>query len=182
MKKNFKNSMNLINENIKEVEKLLKESMSFYEEEDNIGNEEFETEEPSLEEEPEMEEEFPVEEEPEMEKPIIETKNIDSYVDHIRKYALNGLSALCENPESEEYQMLKKIFQMCDKKPENKEKMTESHRLFGISKNNNKVLFETKINSKKELKNLKNTIIKEAIEKGYNPSNIKLVSENKIIR
>lgn len=177
MKKEFKNNIKTINENIKEVEKLLKESMNFYEEDsmedenlNDFNEEEFET--------TEMDE--PVENN--IEIPSIENKNIDSYVDHIRKYALNGLSALCENPESEEYQMLKKIFQMCDKKPENKEKMTESHRLFGISKNNNKVLFETKINSKKELKNLKNTIIKEAIEKGYNPSNIKLVSENKIVR
>lgn len=177
MKKEFKNNIKTINENIKEVEKLLKESMNFYEEDsmedenlNDFNEEEFET--------TEMDE--PVENN--IETPSIENKNIDSYVDHIRKYALNGLSALCENPESEEYQMLKKIFQMCDKKPENKEKMTESHRLFGISKNNNKVLFETKINSKKELKNLKNAIIKEAIEKGYNPSNIKLVSENKIIR
>jgi hypothetical protein len=177
MKKEFKNNIKTINENIKEVEKLLKESMNFYEEDsmedenlNDFDEEEFET--------TEMDE--PVENN--IETPSIENKNIDSYVDHIRKYALNGLSALCENPESEEYQMLKKIFQMCDKKPENKEKMTESHRLFGISKNNNKVLFETKINSKKELKNLKNTIIKEAIEKGYNPSNIKLVSENKIVR
>lgn len=177
MKKEFKNNIKTINENIKEVEKLLKESMNFYEEDsmedenlNDFNEEEFEP--------TEMDE--PVENN--LETPSIENKNIDSYVDHIRKYALNGLSALCENPESEEYQMLKKIFQMCDKKPENKEKMTESHRLFGISKNNNKVLFETKINSKKELKNLKNTIIKEAIKKGYNPSNIKLVSENKIVR
>lgn len=177
MKKEFKNNIKTINENIKEVEKLLKESMCFHEEDsmedenlNDFNEEEFET--------TEMDE--PIESN--IETPSIENKNIDSYVDHIRKYALNGLSALCENPESEEYQMLKKIFQMCDKKPENKEKMTESHRLFGISKNNNKVLFETKINSKKELKNLKNTIIKEAIEKGYNPSNIKLVSEKKIVR
>lgn len=168
MKKEFKNNIKTINENIKEVEKLLKESMNFYEE-DSMEDENLNDFD---------EEEF---EPTEMNEPV-ENKNIDSYVDHIRKYALNGLSALCENPESEEYQMLKKIFQMCDKKPENKEKVTESHRLFGISKNNNKVLFETKINSKKELKNLKNTIIKEAIEKGYNPSNIKLVSENKIVR
>ena len=168
MKKEFKNNIKTINENIKEVEKLLKESMNFYEE-DSMEDENLNDFD---------EEEF---EPTEMNEPV-ENKNIDSYVDHIRKYALNGLSALYENPESEEYQMLKKIFQMCDKKPENKEKVTESHRLFGISKNNNKVLFETKINSKKELKNLKNTIIKEAIEKGYNPSNIKLVSENKIVR
>jgi hypothetical protein len=107
---------------------------------------------------------------------------IDSYVDHIRKYALNGLSALCDNPESEEYQMLKKIFQMCDKKPEKKEGMNESRRLFGILKENKKVLFETTIEDPKNFKNLQKAIVEQAKQRGYNPSELRLVSENKIIR
>ena len=107
---------------------------------------------------------------------------IDSYVDHIRKYSLNGLSALCDNPESEEYQMLKKIFQMCDKKPEKKDGVNESHRIFGILKENKKVLFETNIKDSKDFDNYRKVISEQAKKRGLDPRDIRLVSENKIIR
>ena len=107
---------------------------------------------------------------------------VNSHIDNIRKYTINGLAALCDNPESEEYQMLKKIFQMCDKKPEKKENMTESHRLFGILKESKKVIFETTVKNKKDFKSLKESLVKEAISRGINPSDVRLVSENKIIR
>lgn len=171
MKKSFITDINEINKNIKEAEKMLKESMGFCSE-DSI-------------EDTEMEEE-PIEQEIDPETPEItpvETNNaVDSYIDHIRKYTLNGLAALCDNPESEEYQMLKKIFQMCDKKAEKKENMTESHRLFGVSKETKKVLFETSVANTKDFKSLKASLVKEAISRGYDPANIRLVSENKIIR
>lgn len=178
-KSSFTNDINEINANVAYAEKLLKEAMSFCED-DAMETPEME---------PEMEPEMPVEEPdvdsdvemngeiaPEMEG------TIDSYVDHIRKYSLNGLSALCDNPESEEYQMLKKIFQMCDKKPEKKEGMTESRRLFGILKENKKVLFETTIENPKNFKNLQKAIVEQAKRRGINPSDVRLVSENKIIR
>lgn len=173
MKKNFISDIENINENIKEVEKMLKESMNFYEDDA--------VEEPEMEDEmePEIEDELPIEE-PEIEEPM--EKSIDSYVDHIRKYALNGLSALCDNPESEEYQMLKKIFQMCDKKPEKKEGMSESKRLFGVLKENKEVLFEIEVKKTDDFKKMKSSIVSEAISYGYNPSDIKLVSENKIVK
>jgi hypothetical protein len=166
MKKSFFNDINIINENIKEAEILLQEAMTFceddYDETADMGNEDYH--ENDMNTEPQTE------------------ASVESYVDHIRKYALNGLSALCENPESEEYQMLKKIFQMCDKKPEKKEGMMESYRLFGVLKENKNVLFETNVNKGDDFKHLKNLIVKEAIDRGIQPSTIRLVSEKKIIK
>lgn len=171
----FLNNIDEINANILEVEKMLKESMNFYEEdsvEDTI--------------EPEMEDEMPVEDEVETEipeeTPMKNAGSIESYIDHIRKYSLNGLSELCDNPESEEYQMLKKIFQMCDKKPEKKEGMNESHRLFGVWKENKHVLFETRVKDTKDFNKLRSTLISEATKRGYPASEIRLVSEKKLIR
>ena len=171
MKKSFITDINEINNNIKEAEKMLKESMGFYEDE-SIEDTEIDEEPTEHEIEPEMDDVVPV------------TNNaaVDSYIDHIRKYTLNGLAALCDNPESEEYQMLKKIFQMCDKKAEKKDAMTESHRLFGVMKESKKVIFETFVENKNDFKNLKTSLVREAISRGLNPANIRLVSENKIIR
>jgi protoporphyrinogen oxidase len=169
MKKSFKNHMNEINENIKQVELMLKESMGFCEDE-------------SFDETDMEDETFDDDFDADMgEMPLKTEKSIEPYIEHIRKYSLNGLSALCDNPESEEYQMLKKIFQMCDKKPEKKDNIAESHRLFGIMKDSKNVLFETHVENIKDFKNLKNTLINEAKKRGYNPNNIRLVSENKII-
>jgi hypothetical protein len=170
MNKSFTKDIDEINANIKEAEMLLRESMNFYEE-DSI---EQETEEMPTEDEFENETENNVVD--------TETNSVESYIDHIRKYSLNGLSSLCENPESEEYQMLKKIFQMCDKKPERKENMVESHRLFGVLKENKKVIFETTIENTKDFNKLKSILINKTLSKGFNPSDIRLVSENKIIR
>lgn len=170
MKKSFITDINEINKNIKEAEKLLKESMGFYEE-DSMDDVELT--------EPVEDENSSDLEEP---APVVSNSSIDSYIDHIRKYTLNGLAALCDNPESEEYQMLKKIFTMCDKKTEKKENVTESHRLFGILKEDKRVIFETSITNVKDYENMKSHLVKEAIKKGYNPSDIQLVSESKIIR
>ena len=175
MKKSFITDINEINKNINEAEKILKEAMNFCED-DSMETSDFDDENSDSDFNMEVEDDF---------KETLPSKNnntIESYIDHIRKYSLNGLSALCETPESEEYQMLKKIFQMCDKKPERKDGLNESHRLFGVLKENKKVLFETYINDTKNFNNLKNTLITEAISKGFNPSDIRLISENKIIR
>jgi hypothetical protein len=69
----------------------------------------------------EFEDEMP-EEEPEVEKEP-ETKgdepmDIMGFVDDIRKKSLKGMASLAETPEDERYQLLKKIWQICDKKPE----------------------------------------------------------------
>ena len=165
MKKNFKNKINEINANIREAENLLKETMNFCEDE-TIEND--------FEEEPEIENNSYSETFDEPEK--MET----NYISNIRKQCLNGLSALCDYPENEEYQMLKKIFQMCDKKSEKKDNLSE-HRLFGVLKENKEVIFETIVKNVKDFEKLKQVLIKESINRGYKPSQIKLVSENKII-
>ena len=166
MNRKTKKSIDIINENINEVEKLLKESMSFYNEDEFDSREDETINDDDIENEPQL----------------TKSENIESYIDNIRKYSLNGLSALCDTPDSEEYQMLKKIFQMCDKKPEKKDGIMESHRLFGVLKDNKKVVFETQIKDIKDFKNLKTTLVNESILKGFNPSKIRLVSENKIIK
>jgi hypothetical protein len=170
MRKTFRKDIDIINANIREAESLLKEAMNFCED-DDMGME------------PGMEPEMPMDDEMGEEEITPETSEaIDSYVDHIRKYSLNALSALADNPESEEYQMLKKIFQMCDKKPEKKEGMNESYRLFGVLKDNKRVIFETTVVNTKDFNKLKNTLVNETLKRGYNPSNVRLVAENKIIR
>ena len=60
--------------------------------------------------------------------------------------------------------------------------MTESHRLFGILKEDKRVIFETSVTNIKDYENMKSHLVKEVIKKGYNPSDIQLVSESKIIR
>jgi len=41
-----------------------------------------------------------------------------AFVDDIRKKSLKGMAQLADNPDDERYQLLKKIWQICDKKPE----------------------------------------------------------------
>lgn len=171
MKRTFISDIDEINATIFEAEKMLKEAMNFCED-DNMDMAS-----------PEMDEEIPMENE--MDETPIEPNlegTVESYVDHIRKYSLNGLSALCDNPDSEEYQMLKKIFQMCDKKPEKKEGMAESRRIFGVLKENKQVIFEVNIENPKEFNNFKKAMVENAKRNGVDPSKIRLVSENKIIR
>lgn len=160
-----------INQDIDEVEKLLKESMNFYEED--------EVEDIDYNEEDDEELNFDNDTESNIKDNV--DSSVESYIEHIRKYSLNGLSALCDNPDSEEYQMLKKIFQMCDKKPEKKE-ITESCRLFGILKESKEVIFESFIDNKKDFNKLKSTLVTETLNRGIDPSTVRLVSEKKIIR
>ena len=44
--------------------------------------------------------------------------DVMSFVDDIRKKSLRGMAQLADNPDDERYQLLKKIWQICDKKPE----------------------------------------------------------------
>ena len=181
MKKSLLTDIDKINENINEAERLLKESMSFCE--DDMSND-IDMEEEPVDEEP-MDDDSFMGNEGEMgagDDMPVNHKSVDSYIDHIRKYSLNGLSALCDTPDSEEYQMLKKIFQMCDKKPEKKDGINESHRIFGVTKDNKRVIFEAYINNTKNIKKVKYDLVNESKTRGFNPSNIRLVSENKIIR
>lgn len=44
------------------------------------------------------------------------TFNVEEFVDNIRKQALKGMAMLADKPESADYQILKRIWQICDKK------------------------------------------------------------------
>ena len=52
-----------------------------------------------------------------------EVMDVAKFVDDIRKQSLKGMAQLSDNPDDEQYQLLKKIWQICDKKPE-QQKMT----------------------------------------------------------
>lgn len=54
-----------------------------------------------------------------MDKPKEESgMDVMAFVDDIRKKSLKGMAQLADNPDDERYQLLKKIWQICDKKPE----------------------------------------------------------------
>jgi hypothetical protein len=97
-------------EEIKNINKFvnkkptLKETLMFHEDE----NPEMEFND-SLEDEPQTSEEMP-----------LEPNAADELINKIRKMALDGLSQLADQPESESYQQLKKIWQFCEKKPAEK--------------------------------------------------------------
>ena len=65
-------------------------------------------------------EEIPAEETGEIAEEPKEDGGMDvmAFVDDIRKKSLKGMASLAENPDDERYQLLKKIWQICDKKPE----------------------------------------------------------------
>lgn len=100
-----------INENIKQMKKLsskmpktIEEAITFegnpYEEDDELMGSEMEDE-PKSHEEPED-----------------TGMDVMQFVDDIRKKSLRGMAQLADNPDDERYQLLKKIWQICDKKPE----------------------------------------------------------------
>lgn len=56
--------------------------------------------------------------EPQPEEPQDNGMDVMAFVDDIRKKSLKGMAQLADNPDDERYQLLKKIWQICDKKPE----------------------------------------------------------------
>lgn len=52
------------------------------------------------------------------EEPEDKGMDVMQFVDDIRKKSLRGMAQLADNPDDERYQLLKKIWQICDKKPE----------------------------------------------------------------
>lgn len=53
--------------------------------------------------------------------------DVVAFIDDIRKKSLKGMAQLADNPEDEKYQLLKKIWQICDKKPESNIPAAPSH-------------------------------------------------------
>jgi len=101
-----------LNENIKQMKnvvsrmpKSINESIYFEDDDMMDGNEELITDDEGM-------------EDNHMEKQEETGLNVTQFVDDIRKKSLRGMAQLADNPDSEEYQLLKKIWQICDKKPE----------------------------------------------------------------
>lgn len=104
MRKEIKNDIEEIKKVSAKFPKTLNEALQFndLEETENID-------------EPQIEE--PAHHEPQLEH---ESSSMDvmAFVDDIRKKSLKGMAELADNPDDEKYQLLKKIWQICDKKPE----------------------------------------------------------------
>lgn len=105
MKKTIKKNITEMQNLVKNMPKTINEVLNFEGTDDELEG--YEDEIP--EEEPE---EAPVEE------PKEEGMDVMAFVDDIRKKSLKGMASLAENPDDERYQLLKKIWQICDKKPE----------------------------------------------------------------
>lgn len=104
-----------LKENIKDIKKItstmpktLNEMMEFEGNDPAYMPDEEEiaepTEEPAVEAEPE--------EEP---KPHSDTMDVKAFVDDIRKKSLKGMAQLADNPDDPLYDILKRIWQICDK-------------------------------------------------------------------
>lgn len=104
---------NVIQENIKKLKnisskmpKTINEAINFNEDDDM-----------------DMMDDEPMEYEPMGDEPMEEPQadngmDVMAFVDDIRKKSLKGMAQLADNPDDERYQLLKKIWQICDKKPE----------------------------------------------------------------
>lgn len=107
MKKTVKTNITEMQNIVKNMPKTINEILQFEGGDDELG---YEDEEIPVE-EPEAEE---IAEEPKEESGM----DVMAFVDDIRKKSLKGMASLAENPDDERYQLLKKIWQICDKKPE----------------------------------------------------------------
>ena len=97
--------------------KTIKEAMEFSEQDLN----DFDMPEETME-QPIMDEPIPAEEPMPIANNEEMTNNGMNVVDDIRKLALKTMANLADNPEDPAYVILKKVWQMCDKKPEDQNK------------------------------------------------------------
>ena len=109
-KKEVKTNINEIKKISSKFPKTLKEALNFNETDDSIET----MEEPPV--EPEIHQERHITHEPKEMQSV--GMNVAEFVDDIRKKALRGMAELADNPDDEKYQLLKKIWAICDKKPE----------------------------------------------------------------
>lgn len=109
------NSVKSVKNIASKMPKTLTEAINFEGEDVDFGNEI-----------PQGENEAPVQSEPapKQEPSSTPTPNTNedmdvmAFVDDIRKKALRGMAQLADNPDDSRYQLLKRIWQICDKKPE----------------------------------------------------------------
>ena len=111
MKKNTTNAnLHEIRKITSKLPKTINEALNF---EGAMGEEENEE---LLYDDSEMGMEHNLEEKPMKEEPV--GMDVAAFLDDIRKKALKGMAELAEYPESPEYQQLKKVWSLVDKKPE----------------------------------------------------------------
>lgn len=74
------------------------------------------------------------------EKPVEDSgMDVMAFVDDIRKKSLKGMAQLADNPDDERYQLLKKIWQICDKKPEQQTAFSNPNQNQGQMQGNNQI-------------------------------------------
>ena len=105
MKKTVKKNITEMQNLVKKMPKTINEMLSFDGTDDELKG---------------YDEELPEEETGEIAEGPKDGSEMDvmAFVDDIRKKSLKGMASLAENPDDERYQLLKKIWQICDKKPE----------------------------------------------------------------
>ncbi len=111
MRKEIKQDINEIKKISSKFPKTINEALNFNEEEDSIET----AEEPIA--EPEIHHEEP--------QPVVDTpvetnasEKAKKLIDDIRKMSLRAMADLADTPEDENYIMLKKVWSMTDRKPE----------------------------------------------------------------
>jgi len=100
-----------IKENIQQMKKISSKMPKSINEAINFGEQPYE-------EDDELMDNDMVDEPEHQEEPEEKGMDVMQFVDDIRKKSLRGMAQLADNPDDERYQLLKKIWQICDKKPE----------------------------------------------------------------
>jgi len=113
--KSLKREIKICEAYARKTPKTINEALSFETDDDLIASDEMD----DVQTEPEMGHE------PEIQQGKM---NVEEFVDDIRKKALKGMAELADEPESQSYQILKKIWQICDKKPEDQKVAQEGIR------------------------------------------------------
>ena len=100
-----------INENIQQMKKVSSKMPKTIAEAVNFGGKPYEGDD-------ELMDDGPIDEPETHDEPEESGMDVMQFVDDIRKKSLRGMAQLADNPDDERYQLLKKIWQICDKKPE----------------------------------------------------------------
>ena len=104
MKKTVKKNINEMRDLVKSMPKTINESLDFSDEGNMYEEEEIPEDEP-----------VGIEDEPDQ---ATASEHAAQLIDDIRKKALRAMADLADTPEDENYIMLKKVWQMTDRKPE----------------------------------------------------------------
>jgi hypothetical protein len=118
MKKNVSKDIAEMKTFVKKMPKSINEILSFEDSGEEMGEYEDEA----------MPEEAPVEE-PEIENEpdqATASEHAAQLIDDIRKKALRAMADLADTPEDENYIMLKKVWQMTDRKPEQQQQQNQN--------------------------------------------------------